>query len=377
MMPPTTIMAASHCRRGGAGSRCRFAHAVSPVPGPAQHRRGAAVECALWRRLLRVAASPVAIPPFFMAFRCVLLQRTKECARRWSAPVHRPSQRECREPARKPPAGSSSFGGTSVPRVPAGTPLPASPPTGAERQTRVVVVSALSGITDKLKDSLPNADAARRSRARQIVRRHEAMAGRARPGAHHVAALLAHLIAPGWTIRAPPPATCPGRPRCWPWRTVVQHPGQGYLSARACRRCGWTHANTCWHGRFPNQNAWGRYLSASVPTAPGTRVDGGADGAGRGLHHPGFMARNEAGETVILGRGGSGHLGCLLRCPAPGGEGGNLDRRRRHVQRQSAHRARRAPVVACLDVRRRKSTTGAKCCTRAASIRCARSAAGG
>src|SRR5581483_5538701 len=56
---------------------------------------------------------------------------------------------------------------------------------------------------------------------------------------------------------------------------------------------------------LPNQNAWGRYLSASVPTAPDPALPATLASRGDLLITQGFMARNASGETVILGRGGS------------------------------------------------------------------------
>jgi diaminopimelate decarboxylase/aspartate kinase len=68
---------------------------------------------------------------------------------------------------------------------------------------------------------------------------------------------------------------------------------------------------------LPNQNAWGRYLSASVPTAPDRALAEALATRGDLFITQGFMARNEAGETVILGRGGSdtsaSYFGALLK----------------------------------------------------------------
>ncbi len=67
---------------------------------------------------------------------------------------------------------------------------------------------------------------------------------------------------------------------------------------------------------LPNQNAWGRYLSASVPTVVDNEMRTHLARLGDVFITQGFMARNEDGETVTLGRGGSdtsaSYFGALL-----------------------------------------------------------------
>ena len=183
----------------------------------------------------------------------------------------------------------------------------------------VVVVSALSGITDKLKAIAEcGADAARRRSVRdEIVRRHEAMADEL--GLEHTPLLpwLAHLIA-----LVDDPRAAAGD---LPWQAEVlalgeqlsSTLGQAYLSAQGVPTV-WLDAREHLLARaLPNQNAWGRYLSASVPTAPAPALTAALTAQGEVFITQGFMARNEAGETVILGRGGSdtsaAYFGALLQ----------------------------------------------------------------
>ena len=57
----------------------------------------------------------------------------------------------------------------------------------------------------------------------------------------------------------------------------------------------------------------------------------------------GFIATNARNETVILGRGGSDTSGAYFAAKLQARGPGDLDRRARHVHRQSAHGGRRAP----------------------------------
>ncbi|HEY6893823.1 MAG TPA: bifunctional aspartate kinase/diaminopimelate decarboxylase, partial [Rhodanobacteraceae bacterium] len=68
---------------------------------------------------------------------------------------------------------------------------------------------------------------------------------------------------------------------------------------------------------LPNQNAWGRYLSASVAAVPDAALARALAERGDVFVTQGFIARNANGETVVLGRGGSdtsaGYFGALLK----------------------------------------------------------------
>jgi diaminopimelate decarboxylase/aspartate kinase len=184
----------------------------------------------------------------------------------------------------------------------------------------LIVVSALSGITDKLKAiTEPTADAARRSALRdEIVTRHQAMFAELGLSDHaplrywleRLEALIANARADAAAL---------------PWQAEVLALGElmsstlgvAYLNANGAASH-WLDAREHLHAQpMPNQNAWGRYLSASVPTAPDPALADALAARGALFVTQGFMARNAFGETVILGRGGSdtsaSYFGALLK----------------------------------------------------------------
>jgi diaminopimelate decarboxylase/aspartate kinase len=184
----------------------------------------------------------------------------------------------------------------------------------------LIVVSALSGITDKLKAiSEISADAARRGALRdEILARHQAMFSELGLSDHvpmrywleRLDALIANVRADAAPL---------------PWQAEVLALGEllsstlgvGYLNTCGLQTC-WLDAREHLHAQpLPNQNAWGRYLSASVPTAPDPVLAETLAARGDLLVTQGFMARNADRETVILGRGGSdtsaSYFGALLK----------------------------------------------------------------
>jgi diaminopimelate decarboxylase/aspartate kinase len=185
----------------------------------------------------------------------------------------------------------------------------------------LIVVSALSGITDKLKAlGDAQADAARRDAIRDEIRaRHEAMfvdlelTDRA-----PLQYWLERLDALAANVRADAGGL--------PWQAEVLALGEqlsSTLGVAYLNRLGmpahWLDARQHLLAQpMPNQNAWGRYLSASVPTAPDAAFAQGLAARGSLFVTQGFMARNPQGETVILGRGGSdtsaSYFGALLKC---------------------------------------------------------------
>ena len=213
------------------------------------------------------------------------------------------------------------FGGTSVSTRPRWDTIRRIAHDWHARGKRVlIVVSALSGITDKLKAiAEAGGDRDRREMLRaEIVARHEAM--------------FAEL---GLTERAPLQywldrlavlaADTRAETGDLPWQAEVlalgeqlsSTLGQGYLSAQGLVTR-WLDAREHLLAQtMPNQNAWGRYLSASVPTAPDPALAGRLAAQADVFISQGFMARNAAGETVILGRGGSdtsaAYFGALLK----------------------------------------------------------------
>jgi diaminopimelate decarboxylase/aspartate kinase len=184
----------------------------------------------------------------------------------------------------------------------------------------LIVVSALSGITDKLKAVCDaQADAAKRAAVRdEIVARHQAMF--AELGLQDHAPLhywLERLDALVANVRADAAGL--------PWQAEVLALGEqmsSTLGVAYLNRNGasahWLDAREHLHAQpLPNQNAWGRYLSASVPTAPDPALGTALATRGALFVTQGFMARNASGDTVILGRGGSdtsaSYFGALLK----------------------------------------------------------------
>jgi diaminopimelate decarboxylase/aspartate kinase len=185
----------------------------------------------------------------------------------------------------------------------------------------LIVVSALSGITDKLKAlGEAQADATRRGAIRDEIRaRHEAMFAELElTDRAPLQYWLERLDAVAANVRADAGGL--------PWQAEVLALGEqlsstlgvAYLS-RLGMPAHWLDARQHLLAQpMPNQNAWGRYLSASVPTAPDTAFAQGLAARGSLFVTQGFMARNPQGETVILGRGGSdtsaSYFGALLKC---------------------------------------------------------------
>ena len=82
-------------------------------------------------------------------------------------------------------------------------------------------------------------------------------------------------------------------------------------------------------------------LSATCDFAPDARLQARWRALDQVVITQGFIAANDAGETVLLGRGGSDTSGSYFAAKLARGAPGDLDRRARHVQRQSARRAHR------------------------------------
>jgi diaminopimelate decarboxylase/aspartate kinase len=197
----------------------------------------------------------------------------------------------------------------------------------------LIVVSALSGITDQLKAIAESrTDDARARTAREtIVARHDAMLveldGMPRAVIARWLADLDRLVAD------------PRRPRgdvAWQaeifalGELMASTLGAAFLSATGLSGADvsgaggdalptrWLDARESLRAEaLPNQNAWGRYLSASVAAAPDPALGLALAGEGEVFITQGFIARNADGETVVLGRGGSdtsaGCFGALLK----------------------------------------------------------------
>jgi diaminopimelate decarboxylase/aspartate kinase len=215
------------------------------------------------------------------------------------------------------------FGGTSVSTRPRWENIRRIAAAHRARGRRVViVVSALSGITDELKAIAESrADDARAHEVMNaIVERHEAM--RRELGLDACAVLderratLARLVDDPRRKNA-----------ALPWQAEVFALGELMSSAlgAAFLSAGddalpteWIDAREFLRAEaLPNQNAWGRYLSASVAAVPDVAISRSLATRGECFITQGFLARNSDGETVVLGRGGSdtsaGCFGALLK----------------------------------------------------------------
>lgn len=171
----------------------------------------------------------------------------------------------------------------------------------------LLVVSALSGVTDLLQAiATGGADECRAAAHAAIVGRHRALQGElgldGLPALDALLARLDELIADD----------CAGRGEL-PWQAELLALGElmsstlgaAFLSARGLAT-GWLDART--HlaaGPLANQGTWAHYLAASVPAAPDPAAAAELAGRGEVFITQGFIARNEGGETVLLGRGGS------------------------------------------------------------------------
>jgi diaminopimelate decarboxylase/aspartate kinase len=216
------------------------------------------------------------------------------------------------------------FGGTSVSTRPRWENIRRIAAAHRARGRRVlIVVSALSGITDQLKAiAEARGDDTRCADVRaEIVARHEAMLreleATSRAAIDRWLAELDRLIADPRRVAADVA-----------WQAEVFALGElmsSTLGAAFLSEIGTDALPTVWldareHLRaeaLPNQNAWGRYLSASVAAVPDPALSRALAARGDVFITQGFVARNDAGETVVLGRGGSdtsaGYFGALLK----------------------------------------------------------------
>jgi diaminopimelate decarboxylase/aspartate kinase len=213
------------------------------------------------------------------------------------------------------------FGGTSVSSKPRWDNIVALVRSRrAEGARVVVVVSALSGVTNALQalvdraqrgESLDEPVAALVARHREFARE----LGLARAsGLHEWLARLGALAA----------EACE-RARDYAWQANVLALGElmsSSLGAHVLDEAGleaeWLDAREWLFAEpLPNQNAWSSWLSASCPTAPNAAMQAALARRSPVLITQGFIARNRDGETVVLGRGGSdtsaAYFGALLK----------------------------------------------------------------
>jgi diaminopimelate decarboxylase/aspartate kinase len=216
------------------------------------------------------------------------------------------------------------FGGTSVSTRPRWENIRRIASAHRARGRRVlIVVSALSGITDQLKAIAESRRDDERAKAARdtIVARHDAMfvelEGTSRDSLDHWVHALDWLIAD--------PRRADGDVA---WQANVFALGElmsSALGAAFLSDVGADRMPTRWidareHLRaeaLPNQNAWGRFLSGSVAAVPDPALARLLASEGDVLITQGFIARNASGDTVVLGRGGSdtsaGYFGALLK----------------------------------------------------------------
>lgn len=183
----------------------------------------------------------------------------------------------------------------------------------------LIVVSALSGITDKLKNiAEAGTDTTARMQAHaEIVARHEAMLIELMLPLNILQEQLTKLDA---LVHAPRPESA-----ALAWQAQVLSLGELLSSTLGAIYLDASGLTTCWLDAraylraepLPNQNAWSKYLSASVPTTPDPAFATALAAQGEIFITQGFIARNAKGETVILGRGGSdtsaAYFGALLK----------------------------------------------------------------
>ena len=189
-----------------------------------------------------------------------------------------------------------------------------------EQQARVlVVVSALSGVTNELQAIVDQRDDAQAvaERIEALARRHQDFCAELQVDAGVLDARLASLRALG-----PDPRRASDR-LDWVAEVLAQGEllsstlGVAYLRSQGLP-VEWLDARDWLHAQaLPNQNEWSRRLSVSC------RYQGDADlrarfaGDARLLITQGFIARSEDGGTAILGRGGSdtsaAYFGALLQ----------------------------------------------------------------
>ena len=179
----------------------------------------------------------------------------------------------------------------------------------AEGPRVLIVVSALSGVTDALKAIGESADVGeRRQRAEALAQRHIDFAVEL--------GVDPALLAP-WLVHLSELAAGGGSSRCeglYAWQAELLATGElmsSTLGNAALRKAGlnsrWLDARDCLQAQAqPNQSDWNRWLSASVPVQRDEELRTRLAGRQADIFiTQGFIARTADGCTVLLGRGGS------------------------------------------------------------------------
>nr|WP_279389029.1 bifunctional aspartate kinase/diaminopimelate decarboxylase [Luteibacter rhizovicinus] len=212
------------------------------------------------------------------------------------------------------------FGGTSVATVARWRNiLELAASRRAEGARVLIVVSALSGITDGLKQLCTHTESKRRSEAAAALadRHHTLLADMALAMPETLGARLADLAA-----LADAGAAELGE---LAWQARVQAHGElmssalgaAFLSANGLTTA-WLDARDCLASvALPNQNERTRLLSAMVEPHYDAELSARLASLGEVFITQGFIARDVEGRTVLLGRGGSdtsaAYFGALLR----------------------------------------------------------------
>ncbi|MGB3268984.1 MAG: bifunctional aspartate kinase/diaminopimelate decarboxylase [Rhodanobacter sp.] len=212
------------------------------------------------------------------------------------------------------------FGGTSVATLPRWQNIRELVASRRAEGARVlVVVSALSGITDALRQLCRQAGRAQRVEAAQaIVQRHYELL-------EHMQLALPDTLNErlGDLVRLAEDGSA-GRAEL-AWKAEVQAHGElmsSALGAAFLSHSGlptqWLDARDCLAAvALPNQNERTRLLSAMVETRPEPALNARLAALGEVFITQGFIARDGQGRTVLLGRGGSdtsaAYFGALLK----------------------------------------------------------------
>ncbi|WP_424682054.1 bifunctional aspartate kinase/diaminopimelate decarboxylase [Frateuria sp. YIM B11624] len=223
-------------------------------------------------------------------------------------------------PAQDRPWIVMKFGGTSVATLPRWQNIRELIASRRAEGARVlVVVSALTGITDALKQLCAEGNGDKRKAAADaIAQRHHDLLGHMQlPLPDTLAARLADLAA----LAVDGPAALGELA----WSAQVQAHGElmssalgaAYLSASGLITQ-WVDARGCLAAiALPNQNERTRLLSATVEARPDPALAARLAAQGEVFITQGFIAREEHGRTVLLGRGGSdtsaAYFGALLK----------------------------------------------------------------
>ncbi|MGN2242580.1 bifunctional aspartate kinase/diaminopimelate decarboxylase [Frateuria sp. GZRR33] len=212
------------------------------------------------------------------------------------------------------------FGGTSVATLPRWQNIRELIASRRAEGARVlVVVSALTGITDALKQLCAEGNGdKRRAAAGAIAQRHHELLG-------HMQLALPDTLATRLGDLAALAADGPAALGELAWAARVQAHGElmssalgaAYLTASGLPTQ-WVDARECLAAiALPNQNERTRLLSATVEAHPDPALARRLAAQGEVFITQGFIAREAHGRTVLLGRGGSdtsaSYFGALLK----------------------------------------------------------------